>query len=226
MLSESKLQHLAELVATVETKFPLVMYKDGGSRAQEAAKLVELGQIFKAGDVKGVDYWRCHGYTSSIAGGGCTCADTLCVDEKKFCKHRLAAMFMVKLGGSPESKLNQLFADATGDELTLRVFVLHTADGDKYRMEGHRYGGQCWVRYDRDDCYDFTFAQFERVISDAGWVLASRPVKQPSMYFHYLLVRGSSGAYALNSAHAEAHERHLQNERFEELNAIQDLVIA
>lgn len=221
MLSETKSIALAELVATVEGKFPVVLYKDGGSRAQEAAKMVELGQIVKVGEVKGVDYWRCHGYTTSIAGGGCTCADALTVEDKKFCKHRIAAMFMIKLNGHPESKLTKLLADATSDELTLRVYVLHTVDGDKYRMEGHRYGGQSWVKYERDDCWDFTFQQFERVTAEAGWAMASRPVKQPSMCFHYMLVRGD-GAYGLSSTHAEAHERHLQERRFNEIRGVEE----
>lgn len=224
MLSESKSDALKQLVETVETKFPVVLYVKGGSRAQEAVNLIKANEIVYVGESYGIDYYRCHGHTTSVKGGGCTCADEgAFVDGKKFCKHRLAAMFLVKLSGHPETRLAKLLADAPSDELTLRVYVLHTIDGDKYRMDGHRYGGQTWQRYERDDCWNFTFQQFERATKAAGWTLASRPVKQPSMYFHYQLARGV-GEYGLNSVHVEAHERYLQNKHFEELIAIQDLI--
>lgn len=225
MLSELRGDALQELVKTVESKFPVVMYAKGGSRAQEAANLIESNQITYIGESYGVDYYRCHSHTCSVKGGGCTCADNgAIVDGKKFCKHRLASMFLVKLNGHPETKLAKLLADAPSDELTLRVYVLHTIDGDKYRMDGHRYGGLGWVRYEHDDCYDFTSKQFEQATKVAGWTLASRPIKQSSMYFHYFLVRGAGDEYGLNSTHAAAHDRYLQNKHFEELIAIQDLI--
>jgi hypothetical protein len=222
MLSESKSIALAELVTTVESRFPVVMYKGGGSRAQEAARIIEMDEIAYIGESYGVDYYRSHGHTTSVKGGGCTCGDILTVEEKKFCKHRLAAMFMVKLNGHPESKLTKLLADATSDELTLRVYVLHTVDGDKYRMDGHRYGGQSWVKYERDDCWDFTQKQFDEAVLKAGWALTQRPVKQPSMYFHYFMARSTASVYALASVHAEALERHLQNKRFEEIRGVEE----
>jgi len=222
MLSESRKETLAELVKTVEDKFPAVLYAKGGSRAQEAARLIELNEIAYVGESYGADYYRCHGHTTSIKGGGCTCSDEAAyIDGKKFCKHRLAAMFVVKLNGHPESRFAKLLADAPSDELTLRVYVLHTVDGDKYRMEGHRYGGGVWERYERDNCWDFTFQQFERATHAAGWGLASRPIKQPSMYFHYVLARGAS-EFGLSSVHAEAHEKHLQERKFNEIRGIED----
>lgn len=220
MLSESKKLALQGFVATVEGKFPVVMYKAGGSRAQEAARLVENGEIVYVGESYGVDYYRCHGHTTSIKGGHCTCADDgATVDGKKFCKHRLAAMFLVKLAGVAENKLVALFQNAPSDEMTLRVYVLHTVDGNKYRMEGHRYGGGSWVRYEHDDCWNFTQKEFDEVAGKAGWAMVQRPVKQPSMYYHYMLVRGE-GAYALDSVHAAAHEKHLQERKFTEIRGI------
>ncbi len=226
MLSESRKEALAKLVKTVEDKFPVVLYAKGGSRAQEAARLIELNEIVYVGESYDVDYYRCHGHTTSIKGGGCTCSDEAAyVDGKKFCKHRLAAMFVVKLNGHPESRFAKILTDAPSDELTLRVYVLHTVDGDKYRMEGHRYGGQNWVKYERDNCWNFTFKQFEDATRAAGWGLTQRPIKQPSMYFHYVLARGA-GEYGLNSVHVEAHEKHLRERRFAEIEAIQDLMAA
>lgn len=223
MLSETKRARLQELVKTVEKSFPVVLYKAGGSRAQEAARLIEMNEISKVGESYGMDYYRCHGHTTSVKGGGCTCADDgAYVEGRKFCKHRLAAMFLVKLVGIPESKLDKLFADAPSDEMTLQVYVLHTVNGDKYRMDGHRYGGESWVRYERDDCWDFTQKQFDEAAIKAGWALTQRPVKQPSMYFHYFMSRSATGEYALDSVHAEAHERHLQNKRFEEIRGVEE----
>lgn len=225
MLSETKKARLQELVKTVEKSFPVVLYKAGGSRAQEAARLIEMNEISKVGEGYGMDYYRCHGHTTSIKGGHCTCSDdNAMVDGKKFCKHRIAAMFLVKLSGVAENKLAALFQNAPSDEMTLRVYVLHTVNGDKYRMDGHRYGGESWVRYERDDCWDFTQKQFDEAAIKAGWALTQRPVKQPSVYFHYFMSRSATGEYALDSAHAEARERHLQNKRFEEIDAIKDLM--
>lgn len=222
MISERQRVVLYDMVATVESKFPVVKYVNGDSRAEEAAKLLEANEIMYVGESYGIDYYRCHGHTASVKGGGCTCSDEgAFVDGRKFCKHRLAAMFLVKLNGHPEARLAKLLANAPSDELTLRVYVLHTIDGDKYRMDGHRYGGGTWVRYERDDCWDFTFQQFERVTREAGWGLASRPIKQPSMYFHYQLARGI-GEYGLSSVHIEARERHLQEQQFNEIRAIED----
>lgn len=223
MLSEAKLQALAALVTTVESKFPVVIYKNGGSRAQEAAKIIEGCEIVKVGESFGVDYWKCHDYTMSVAGGGCTCADTLCVDGKRFCKHRLAAMFVVKLGGLPELKLTSLFKNANSDDMTLRVQVLHTINGNKFKLAGHRYGGETWNQYEHADCYEFTENEFYKAMADAGWGMAQRPVKQPSLYYHYFLHRGT-GVFGLNDTPSNVVEKRLQERRFEELVAIQDLI--
>lgn len=227
MLSQAQEEKLAEMVATVEQKFPIVLYKDGGSRARKAAEIVLGKTISKVGDTHGVDYWRVGSHTASISGGGCTCADEgAFVQGKKFCKHRIAAMFVVKLEGSPEARLRKLFADSPSDEMTLRVFVLFSMDGNIYRVEGHRYAGSNWVRYERDGFVELTIRQFDEVLFSAGWSMSGRPVKQPSMYMNYFFVRGRGGFSTVDMVNAQAHERGLQKCRFEELEAVKDLVFA
>ncbi len=233
MITESQLLKLSEIVKTVEEKFPVVMYSAGGSRAREAAEIIQTpGKLVKVGVTHGLDYWRIGTHTASIAGGGCTCSDeSAYVDGKKFCKHRLAAMFMVKLNGSPEKKLVNLFESAEGDEIVLRVFVLYTDNEPKFRLEGHRHSGQTWVRYEREDFVEFTAGQFDAVMGRAGWAIIQRPVKQPSMYLNYFLVRASSipsgeMTFSINTVNAAAFEKKLQEKHFEEISAIQDLVNA
>lgn len=233
MITESQLLKLPEIVKTVEDKFPVVMYANGSSRAREAAKIIRVpGRIVKVGVTHGLDYWRIGTHTASIAGGGCTCSDeAVYVDGKKFCKHRLAAMFVVKLNGSPEKKLAKLFESAEGDEIVLRVFVLYTDNEPKFRLEGHRYSGETWVRYERDDFVEFTAGQFDAVMGRAGWAIIQRPVKQPSMYLNYFLVRASSVpsgemTFSINTVNAAAFEKKSQQKHFEEISAIQDLVNA
>ena len=230
MITEIQLLKLSEIVTTVEDKFPVVMYANGGSRAREAAAIVQSGdKVVKVGVTHGNDYWRVGTHTTSIAGGGCTCADEgAYVDGKKFCKHRLAAMFMVKLSGQSDSRLKKLFQDAQGDEVVLRLFVLHTMDGDKFRLEGHRFVGQSWVKYERCDFVDFTANEFDGMLKSVGWEMSQRPVKQPSMYFHYFFVRGNSiGLWpSIVAVHAAAEEKRIQDKRFSEINAIQDLINA
>jgi len=230
VITESQLLKLSEIVKTVEEKFPVVMYLSGGSRAREAVEIIQTpGKLVKVGVTHGLDYWRIGTHTASIAGGGCTCSDeSAYVDGKKFCKHRLAAMFMVKLNGSPDAKLTKLFESAEGDEIVLRLFVLHALSGDKFRLEGHRFVGQNWVRYERNDFVDFASDDLDRVLSSVGWEMSQRPVKQPSMYFHYFFVRGNSiGLFpSIIATHAAAEEKRIQQKHFEEIGAIQDLVNA
>lgn len=211
---------LSNLVHTVEEKFPDVLYKKGGSRAQSAAEIVELKAIYEAGVVAGVDYWKVGEYTTSIVGGSCTCMDDApLAGGKKLCKHRLAAMFIRKMQQSGESRFSEILA-TTSDTITLRMLVINGIER-KYSLAGYRYAGQTWVKFEkREDYIDFTPSQFEKAMLAAGWAMGQRPVKQPSMYYHYFLVRGEQ-RFGLTDTASNVLERKLQNKRFEEIQGVE-----
>ena len=216
---------LAALVATVEEKFPDVCYKAGGSRAKAAAEFVELKAVVYAGDINGVDYWTMGGYTTSIKGGGCTCLDEGAPNHSgKMCKHRLAAMFVRKIQTAQTDRLTEILS-FDGESITLRVLVINGSER-KYSLAGYRYAGQNWVKFeDREDYIDFSASRFENAMTEAGWAMVQRPIKQPSLYYHYMLARGEAG-YHLEDNAANVIERNQQNKRLEELMSIQDLIAA
>ena len=216
---------LSNLVSTVEGKFPAVLYKEGGSRAQAAAEIVELKAIYEAGIVSGVDYWKVGEYTTSIVGGSCTCADYApLANGKKLCKHRLAAMFIRKMQQSNECRLAEIL-NVASEAITLRVMVIYGL-GRKYSLAGYRYAGRTWVKFEnREDYIDFTDSQFEKAMVAAGWAMVQRPVKQPSMYYHYFLERGEQ-KFGLNDTASNVLERKQLNKRMDELESIRDLIAA
>jgi hypothetical protein len=129
-------------------------------------------------------------------------------------------MFVMKLGGSQDGKLLSLFANATSDELVLRVMVLFSVDGNKYRREGHRYSGSTWVRYEREEFIELSTQQLDEAMAAAGWSMSGRPVKQPSLYMNYFFSRGRDGYATVDMVNDRAHERSLQEKRFEEIEGV------
>lgn len=91
---------LYALVTAALEKFPALAYKDGGSRAEAAAAYVGEERVRYLGMAEGYDWWQVGTYRTSVKLGRCTCEDRGAPtdDKGKLCKHRLAAMFAVKLG--------------------------------------------------------------------------------------------------------------------------------
>lgn len=218
---------LHELAHKARTCLPCTAYKQGGSRLDAAIELVEANQVISLGilPVTGYDYWSVSEYTVSIAGRSCNCPDQSAPLYKggKLCKHRLAAMLVQRLNESRVGKLEAVLRDAPADAqwLTLRADVYYVDGGGRlYRMCGHHYPGQPWVRYGPDDCYEFDEPMFNAALRRAGWQIDGRPSKQ-GMAYHYRLVPGGStetaGVYTLNATAHESLERQEMNRRMSDI---------
>ena len=108
-----------------------------GARAVKAAELVVTGAIRRLPDaVNGDDRWAVDGteggaYTVSIRGESCDCADARHgapqYNGGPLCKHRLAAMMVLRLAGdnpvTPGDQIAPILATATEQAARLRLYV-------------------------------------------------------------------------------------------------------
>ena len=224
-------ERLMYLIDQIEAKYPAICYKEGGSRARQAADIVDRKQIDLAGHQHGRDYWRIGHYTTSIRGGNCTCMDNAPQDDNggKLCKHRIAAMFVVKLDGMKTLTLERIIREAGADELTLHVDVLFADAGPQYTLAGYKYPSRAAVTLEYAERIKFTERQLTDALNATGWTIAQRPTKQRGYMFHYYLARieslpGTAPAWTLAAASYEQVEWKEQAARFKELQTVNDMI--
>lgn len=219
-------EKLIELVEQVGAKYPAI-----GDRAQKAAEIVERKSIEYAGMQHGRDYWKIGHYTTSVRGGSCTCADLQAPQDDhggKLCKHRIAAMFMVKRETMNTLMLERIIRGAPSDELTLRVDVLFTDDGRQYTIAGYKYAGQPENRLEYAERFKFTEAQMTAALNATAWTIAQRPSKQRGYSFTYFLARIASlpagaASWTLGAYSYEQVEWAERAKRFKELQVITEM---
>ena len=212
---------LAAMVEAVEAKYPGVMYKRQGSRAQQAAELVVKQQVQQIEASSGKkDLWRVGDHTCSISSGNCTCLDELApLDDKggKLCKHRIAAMFAFKLRQA--HGIEAVLRSASGNQVTLIVQVLFTDHGRQYTLSGWRSQGQT-ATLEYAERIRFTEREFSDALAAAGWGMTQRPVKQAGMTYHYIVTRGAELCWAAGAMTGDDVDRLTQHRRMEEIAAL------
>lgn len=223
---------LQPLINAALAKWPALAYANGGSRAHAAAEIVAAGEITDLGVMpSGIDYWQCGNYQISIRGKRCDCHDNAAPvhDAGKLCKHRLAAMFVVKMRQCTQNALDELLSAARGDTLTLKIAVIYGETGRAYTMAGHRNDGHEWITYSQAHKYDIAPDQFERTLQRHGWRINGRPVKQGGLNYNYFLARIGSDAetepeYTIHASDVRRVEREEQEKRFKEIEIGQELM--
>ena len=187
----NNLPTLTTLVESALAAFPTLAYRDGGSRADEAARLIDEHKITYLGTQLGLDWWEVNQHRVSIKQGSCTCQDTAAPRDPKgrLCKHRLAAMFEFKLERAQMQRLTNIFVEAPGDVVTLKLDVFGRGNDLEYWLNGYHYPGRAWQTFSYDDRRQITEAMFNAAIRIGGFFLSGRPSKQPGYAHHYPLAR-------------------------------------
>lgn len=170
-----------------------------GARAVKAAELVAAGEVSRRPDwirrngrrqiVERQDRWQVHGYQVSVSGKFCDCPDA-CHNAPRhngapLCKHRLAAMYLMRLeeqagvprGPQPVQRLAQVLAQAHEQDspcLRLYVRVYYTyekATEQRNVLVGYLVEGpdQRQMLFDKEQELTFTFGHLESALSAAGW---------------------------------------------------------
>lgn len=221
---------LDTLIESALAAVPGLAYKEprGGhaTRAHAAAEIVQSGQIdFLGYTFGGDDYWQIGEYTCSKSAGACNCKDfsAPAVNNGRMCKHRVAAMFVIKLQMAAMDRLKTLMAEAPDGELTIRVDVIYLDKGREYRLCGHHYPGHRWETYPYEEWYTFTDKLFEITLRRAGWGLKCLPTRKSGYSYNYFLSRGIEEGYRLNNMAAQDVDREAQAKRFREIKTVIDM---
>lgn len=120
---------LPSILSSLEQKFPV------GNRAQEASRLYLAGEVqpLPRSRTLGDDRWKVCGYTVSISGKYCTCADAEDAPKHNggpLCAHRIAAMLRQRLGDPAGENGPGIFSPATDAVVRLSaVFAEAQAGG-------------------------------------------------------------------------------------------------
>lgn len=188
--------NLNTLVEIALTTYPALAYKDGGSRADAAADLIDRHQVAYLGVQYGLDWWEINGHKVSIKNGTCDCFDYAAPmgGKARLCKHMLAAMMTRKLELGQQTRLAEIFRNAPGDRVTLKLDVFGKGRNLDYWLNGYHYLGQPWEIFRYEDRRQITVAMFEQAIADAGFFIADCPSKQPGFAHHYPLARIGTAA--------------------------------
>jgi hypothetical protein len=211
---------LETLVTQVESKFPAVAYKNGGSRAQAAAELVRSQQVEFAGIQGGHRWYGVNGHMCSIT-SGCDCNDGAPLDPKgrKLCKHRLAVMFVHRM--QEDHGLAAILRKTTGDRVVLNVMVLYADNGQQSTLNSYRADGVD-VILDYDERLRFTDAEFTDALRSTGWGMTERPVKM-GMTYKYTLRRGAEITYTSTAATADQIDQKAQRQRMREIAVAEEM---
>lgn len=214
---------LDSMIDQVEAKFPAVRYKDGRSRAEEAAEFLNRQAVECLGYQGGRDYWRVGERTCSIK-GGCTCPDSqapLDPNGRKLCKHRLAAMFAYKLRQT--HGIARILQDAPADSVTLTVQVLYADHGRQYTLAGWRYPGHEPTTLNYAERVRFTENEFMDALQEAGWGMPDCPVRGNALTYRYILQRGAAIAWSAGAMAAQDVDTRTQRQRMREIAVAADM---
>lgn len=191
---------LDAIVDAAITTFPDLAYKatakDGpANRAEAAADIVRRHQCKYIGQEYGADWWSCGQYRVSIQDGSCQCQDSAAPHDSlgRLCKHRLAAMFMIKLENGHMARLVELLEGCPSDKIVLSIDVLFGDRSNTYTVNGHRYDGSRWVEMAHADRFPVTLPMFNAAARVTGWVIGERPVKQKGFVHYFTMVRVGIG---------------------------------
>ena len=126
---------LEQMIQEYEAKFPEILYKKSGSRAQSAAEIAQSGKVSFWGIVSsGSESWRAdNGYEVYPSFSYCSCRDMMYVsedgEEHKMCKHLIAVQMAKAARRQIVEWLVGLMNDSdTAGGLTLRPRVYYTYD--------------------------------------------------------------------------------------------------
>ncbi|MEM7133469.1 MAG: hypothetical protein AAF702_44645 [Chloroflexota bacterium] len=189
---------LDALALKAEAMWPAICYKGGGSRARQAAKLVNDGSVQPLGN--GV--FQVGGKNqASYRENFCSCLDRAPVDTKhgKLCKHRLAIMFASsKAVESFNPWLNERVADVMAlresQDSALDWFELvfesdYDAPGVK-RLVGYSLNGSTVTRF--MDSGDVTLAQIQQTAASLGIGLTQFPRKLAGWSYAFRFAPGGN----------------------------------
>lgn len=210
---------LQDLIEQVESKYPAVRYRDGGSRAEQAADLVRSQSVEYMGEQGGRDRWRVGEHICSIR-GGCSCLDNhapLDGNGRKLCRHRIAATFAYKL--RQHHGLVPILEQAPGNRVILIAQVLYGDRGRVYTLNGYRYtSGEFTLDY--AERIRFTEAEFAAALRATGWGMKDRPVRGAAMTYRYIIERGVQSEYNAGAMTAEDADTKAQRARMREIVAL------
>lgn len=194
---------LTTLIEAALNAYPALAYRDGGSRADAAADLIDQRKVIYLGTQFGLDWWSVNEHKVSIKNGTCTCLDHAAPvgGKARLCKHMLSAMFTRKLEMAQQARLTGIFRHAPGDRVTLKLEVFGRGRDLEYWLNGYHYPGEPWEVFCYEDRHQITVAMFEQAIGAAGFVLAGPPSKQPGYAHHYPLARIGTEALSDNAYH-------------------------
>jgi hypothetical protein len=212
---------LETLVTQVESKFPAVAYKHGGSRAQAAAELVRSQQVEFAGIQGGHRWYSVNGHMCSIT-NGCDCNDGAPLDPKgrKLCKHRLAVMFVQKM--QEDHGLAAILRKVQGERVVLTAQVLSVDAGLQITLNSYRADGVETV-LEYADRIRFTADELDEALRSTGWGMPERPVKLPGMNHRYILKRGAEIVYSASAKTAQRLEQDAQRQRMREIAVAEEM---
>ena len=190
------MRSISEMVTAIESRYPAVLYKDGGSRAQAAAELLKSGSVSFLGNQNGRAYWAITGsqgkvYTVHLGPRGCGCFDRHAPHDAqghRLCRHVLAASIDAKLRKQGNDRLTALFATFTGERILLTVARLFADGEDAKRITGYHIVGQAPVTLAHSETIEFDNDQLIAAMNAAGWAMPQPPQRANGLNYTYRLV--------------------------------------
>lgn len=211
-----------------------------GERADRAADLYLAGKVRLVCVRRGEDEWQADSgaaekYIVSVARKSCNCFDTSAPRPAlgKLCRHRLAAMFAAKLRTESLAEIGVLLANSHAASGVIKValyygeYPMMFVDG--FRISGHfaidlehpQSGGLGWHRFQVVDEY------MADALAKVGWGVTAN-VKQKGLRHNWLIAPGvdrATSLAALRGVAVNVTEERQQRKRFEEIEAVADLVM-
>lgn len=97
-----------------------------------------------------------------------------------------------------------------GESLVVSAQVYY--DTKMAYINGYRAEGGRWVKFEFDERIQLPLARLDQLFVRYGWALAQRPINQPGLAKHYMLVRDRPIGHTALEIDARAHETRMTNE--------------